>query len=103
MKYDEFDARLSRLLQAMPADTVAELTDGMIAWWSGARIVYAWIGDAREAHAAHETHPSRDVRELDLADDWGQFHDWLAAWIDEPRFSTRPDKPCHGGAARSAL
>jgi hypothetical protein len=97
MRYDEFDARLSRMMQAMPADTIAELTDGMIAWWSGARIVYAWIGDA------HEAQPSRDVRELDLADDWGQFHDWLAAWIDEPRFSTRPGKPGCAAPAHSAV
>ena len=85
MRFDEFDARLSRLLRALPDGTIAELTDGMIAWWNGARVVYAWVGD--DAHdAAHDT---AGVREVDVADDWGQFHDWLAAWIYEPRFSTR--------------
>ncbi|MEX3969910.1 hypothetical protein [Paraburkholderia caribensis] len=82
MRFEEFDSRLSQLLKALPDDTIAELTDGMVAWWTGARVVYAWISDGgRDAPAA---------RELDLADDWGQFHDWLAAWIDEPCFSTRP-------------
>ncbi|AXF03565.1 hypothetical protein [Paraburkholderia hospita] len=84
MRFDEFDARLSRLLRALPDGTIAELTDGMIAWWGGARTVYAWIGDGGLDQPG--------ARELDLADDWGQFHDWLAAWIDEPRFSTRPEK-----------
>ncbi|MBP0588196.1 hypothetical protein J8I87_00325 [Paraburkholderia sp. LEh10] len=85
MKFEAFDSRLSQMLRAMPAATIAELTDGMIAWWNGARVVYAWVGD--DAHdAAHDT---AGVRELDLADDWGQFHDRLAAWIDEPRFSMR--------------
>ncbi|MEM5370141.1 hypothetical protein V4C53_29445 [Paraburkholderia azotifigens] len=85
MKFEAFDSRLSQMLRAMPAATIAELTDGMIAWWNGARVVYAWVGD--DAH--DEAHPA--ARELDLADDWGQFHDWLAAWIDEPRFSMRPE------------
>jgi hypothetical protein len=85
MRFDEFDARLSQLLRALPAGTIADLTDGMIAWWSGTRTVYAWVGDGGRAGPGS--------RELDLADDWGQFHDWLAAWIDEPRFSTRPDAP----------
>lgn len=46
MRFDEFDARLTRLLRALPDGTIAELTDGMIAWWGGARTVYAWIGDS---------------------------------------------------------
>ncbi|CAD6510532.1 hypothetical protein ACFQ3P_01825 [Paraburkholderia sabiae] len=83
MKFETFDSRLSQMLRAMPATTIAELTDGMIAWWNGARVVYAWVGD-EALEKAHHT-----ARELDLADDWGQFHDWLAAWIDEPRFSMR--------------
>ncbi|ACC75592.1 hypothetical protein PPMP20_03965 [Paraburkholderia phymatum] len=87
MKFEAFDSRLSQMLRAMPAATFAELTDGMIAWWNGSRIVYAWIGD----EADHDCCDKPRAHELDLADDWGQFHDWLAAWIDEPRFSTRPE------------
>lgn len=87
MRFDEFDARLSQLLRALPDGTIAELTDGMIGWWSGTRTVYAWIGDSGRSEPG--------ARELDLADDWGQFHDWLEAWIDEPRFSTQPDLPGH--------
>ena len=83
MKFEEFDARLSRLLVMMPAGTIADLTDSMIAWWNGTRTIYARIGKEDAGSSGLLT------RELDLADDWGQFHDWLTAWIDEPRFSAR--------------
>ncbi|MEM5440154.1 hypothetical protein [Paraburkholderia diazotrophica] len=91
MRFEEFDARLSRLLVTMPAGTTADLTDGMIAWWNGARTIYAWIGKGDDGR-----HSGLHARELDLADDWGQFHDWLTAWINEPRFSARPDVDGHG-------
>ncbi|MBN3753113.1 hypothetical protein G3N95_09170 [Paraburkholderia sp. Tr-20389] len=92
MKFEAFDSRLSQMLRAMPTATIAELTDGMIGWWNGSRVVYAWIGD----EADHDSCATSGAHELDLADDWGQFHDWLAAWIEEPRFSTRP-APCEFG------
>jgi hypothetical protein len=88
MKFEEFDARLSRLLQALPAGTIADLTDAMIAWWGGARVIYAWVGDGPRETAG--------ARELDLGDDWWQFHDWLVAWIDEPRLSARPEATGRG-------
>ena len=92
MKFEAFDSRLSQMLQAMPPATIAELTDGMIAWWNGVRVVYAWVGD----HAHHDLDDRMRAHELDLADDWGQFHDWLAAWIEEPRFSSRAEPHGHG-------
>ncbi|SEJ73987.1 hypothetical protein [Paraburkholderia diazotrophica] len=91
MRFEEFDTRLSRLLVTMPAGTIADLTDGMIAWWNGTRTIYAWIGSGDD-----DRRGGLHARELDLADDWGQFHDWLAAWINEPRFSARPDADDHG-------
>lgn len=80
MQFEDFDLRLTRMLQSLPAATIAELTDNCVAWWDGARTIYALIGaDGRPAG----NHTS------DLAAGWEQWRDWLAAWIDEPRFSTR--------------
>lgn len=80
MRFEAFDLRLTRMLQSLPAGTIAELADCWIAWWDGACTMYARIGaDGRPAgrHAS------------DLAGEWEQWRDWLAVWIDEPRFSTR--------------
>jgi hypothetical protein len=73
MRFDEFDAHLSGALQMLPAGSVADLTDDLTAWWDGTRTVYA----------SATTHPV----EFPLAKNWDQFHDWLGAWLKDPRFS----------------
>jgi hypothetical protein len=80
MQFEEFDQRLTRLLQPLPAGTIAELTDSWVAWRDGAHTIYARVGA--------DGHPVESPAS-ELAGEWAQWRDWLAAWIDEPRFSTR--------------
>ncbi len=41
MQPEDFDLRLTRMLHSLPAGTIAELADCWIAWWDGARTMYA--------------------------------------------------------------
>jgi hypothetical protein len=77
MRFDEFDMKLSAFLKGLPAGTVADLTDDMIAWWDGRSTVYA----------SFDSRKSTPTREINLSENWEHFRDWLCAWMEHPQFS----------------
>lgn len=73
MKFDELDKRLTALLKALPAGTVADLTEDMVAWWDGKSTVYGSLESAES--------------EIKLSENWAHFRDWLRPWLQHPQFS----------------
>lgn len=79
MNREDFEARLTVILRDAGPGIVAELTDTLIAYLEGERIVYARL-DVEGAGAPTE--------ELDLVSgNWPQWQDWLKDWLTDPVFS----------------
>src|SRR6202012_2477278 len=79
MNREDFEARLTVILRDAGPGTVAELTDTLIAYLEGERIVYARL-DVEGVGAPTE--------ELDLVSgNWPQWQDWLKDWLTDPVFS----------------
>ena len=82
MKYEEFDTRLGMFLQDVAMGTSADLTDRVVAYWDGRRVVYANLREDDSGQIENEFSP---------ADHWSQWRDWFTDWIAEPTFSVRPE------------
>lgn len=81
MTREEFDNRLSMILQDAAFGTTADLTDRAVAYWNGERLVYATVQDD----------DGRIDKEFSLAEHWNEWREWLEEWIIEPSFSVRPE------------
>lgn len=82
MTRDEFETRLTMILQDVALGTTADLTDRAVAYWDGQRLVYAYLCSDDSGHIDAE---------FDLTPHWAEWRDWLAEWMDEPTFSVRPE------------
>jgi hypothetical protein len=82
MYQEAFEARLAAILQDAGQESIAELTDTMIAYWDGTHVVY------------EKTDPSGSYEEVfDLTPgEWSQWQDWLADWLTDPVISRRGNR-----------
>ncbi|BCG05373.1 hypothetical protein PPGU19_099410 (plasmid) [Paraburkholderia sp. PGU19] len=85
MQFEEFENKLAALLRSAGPETVAELTDTVVAWWNGERVVYA---QAETFGAGALT-----GRFIFDACQWSAWKDWLADWLSDPVLSVRHDLP----------
>ena len=76
-----FRAQLNMLLRDQPRGVTADLTDFAVAYWNGRHVVGAYLRDAGHVD---------EVFDLD-ENAFKQWRDEFVAWLDEPRFTTRPD------------
>ncbi|MGF6768666.1 hypothetical protein P3T18_001136 [Paraburkholderia sp. GAS199] len=79
---DQFKARLGELLRDLMPCTAADLTDNVVAYWDGRRVVYCYLD------------PETDLIEEEFDLDGGFWKDWeeyLTEWLAQPQFSVRPE------------
>jgi hypothetical protein len=76
-----FRAQLNMLLRDQPRGVTADLTDFAVAYWNGRQVVGAYLRDAGLVD---------EVFDLD-ENAFEQWRDEFVAWLDEPRFTRRPD------------
>ncbi|WP_253947403.1 hypothetical protein [Paraburkholderia xenovorans] len=83
LTFDQFKTQLESMLRDIPYGTSADLTGFAIAFWDGGKVVYAFL-------SADGCGVIED--EFELTDyEWQHWQDDLAAWINEPMFSVRPE------------
>lgn len=81
---EQFKTQLAAMLRRIPYGTSADLTDYAIAFWDGARVVYAFISDDDGTEQIDD--------EFELGEyEWSHWHEDFANWISEPVFSVRAD------------
>lgn len=83
MTPDDFVRQVGMLLRDVPCATTADLTDGIVAYWNGYAVVFAFLCDSGRGAVDEE---------FDL-DDY-VWEDWRAEfeqWSREPVFSVRPE------------
>lgn len=85
MELDIFEQQLATILQNAGPGTVAELTDTLVAYWNGNRLVYAEV-DTEGTGAITGTFT------MD-ANHWTQWTDWHNDWFTYPVLSARHDLP----------
>lgn len=83
MKQNDFEQHVSMLLRDLPAGTTADLDDGIVAYWNGYAVVYAFLSEDGSGQV---------VEEFDLNDFvWSEFDAQLTRWSAAPEFSERPE------------
>jgi hypothetical protein len=81
--FEQFQAHLRMLLRDQPRGTGADLTDFLVAYWTGREVAYVFL---------REDDPSLLDEGLDLtANEWEQWQDELLGWYSAPRFSPRAE------------
>ncbi|MFM0239163.1 hypothetical protein [Paraburkholderia phytofirmans] len=81
---EQFKTQLAAMLRRIPYGASADLTDYAIAFWDGARVVYAFISDNDGTERIDD--------EFELGEyEWNHWHEDFANWISEPVFSVRAD------------
>lgn len=83
MTREEFEAKLGAVLRDHGIGTTADLTDELVAYWTGRRVGYVLI-DEFPSGSSYEEFVMDDVQ-------WNIWRSWLEAWIDSPMFSVRPE------------
>jgi hypothetical protein len=83
MTREGFEAKVGAVLRDHGVGTTADLTDELVAYWTGRRVAYVLINDS----------PSGSSYEEFVMDDaqWKIWRSRLEAWIDSPTFSVRPE------------
>jgi hypothetical protein len=79
MYRETFEARLAAILQDAGTESVAELTDTMIAYWDGKKVVYAKTDSSGSYEEVFDLTPG----------EWSQWQDWLADCLTDPVISRR--------------
>ncbi len=83
MRREEFEERIGAILHDHGAGTTAELTDELVAYWNGHGVAYTSV---------HETATGQSYEDFVMDDvQWSNWHSWIEAWIDTPKFSVRPE------------
>jgi hypothetical protein len=80
MTRESFEQELSTLLRQQPRGTTAELSDCMVAYWSGTSLVYGYLGAGM-------------IEEEPEVDDsvWTEWRPELERWHASPTFSVRTE------------
>ncbi|MFP3556805.1 hypothetical protein [Paraburkholderia hospita] len=80
MTRESFEQELITLLRDQPLGTTADLSDFMVAYWSGTSLIYAYLG----AGTVEE--------ELEVDDNvWEEWRPNLEEWHASPVFSVRSE------------
>jgi hypothetical protein len=82
MTRDDFERKLAMILQDVALGTTADLTDRVVAYWDGHRIVYATLRDDDSGLPDQPFDPGAQ---------WSEWRAWFEAWMSEPTFSVRPE------------
>lgn len=72
------------MLEAAPLGMTAELTDCIVAYWNGSDVAYAFLC---------ENGTDRVDEEFDLDYPWQEWAPEFSAWLNKPRFGSRPEVP----------
>jgi hypothetical protein len=83
MTREEFEAKLGVVLRDHGIGTTADLTDELVAYWTGQRVGYVLINESPSG-SSYEEFVMDDVQ-------WNIWRSWLEAWIDSSMFSVRPE------------
>jgi hypothetical protein len=83
MKREGFEERVGAVLRDHGIGTTADLTDELVAYWTGRSIAYVLVNES----------PSGSGYEEFVTDDthWKIWRSRLEAWLDSPTFSIRPE------------
>lgn len=79
----EFEEKIGAILRDHGADTTADLTDELVAYWNGHAVAYVLMRETA-------TGANYDDFVMDDAQ-WKSWRSWLEAWMDSPMFSVRPE------------
>lgn len=79
MYREAFEPQLAAILQDAGADSVAELTDTIVAFWDGMKVVYAKTDSSGSFEEVFDLTPG----------EWAQWQDWFADWLTDPVVSRR--------------
>lgn len=83
MKQTDFEQHVSMLLRDLPNGTTANLDHGIVAYWNGHEVVYAFVAEDGSGLV---------VEEFDLNDfPWSEFDAQFSRWSASPRFSVRTE------------
>ncbi|MDT8843799.1 hypothetical protein ParKJ_41095 [Paraburkholderia fungorum] len=83
MTRHDFVRQLAMMLRDLPRGTTADLSDCMVAYWSGYSVVFAFLCD-RGTGAIDE--------EFDIDDYvWEDWRPAFESWVADPVFSSRPE------------
>jgi hypothetical protein len=83
MKQTDFEQHVSMLLRDCPKGTTADLEEGVVAYWNGHEVVYAFMCQDGSGLV---------VEEFDLNDFvWSEFDAQLSKWSAAPKFSMRAE------------
>ncbi|WP_254700186.1 hypothetical protein [Trinickia violacea] len=79
----DFQSNLAMLLRDLPRGMTADLDDGVVAYWDGHKLVFAFLRDNGSGLIEEE---------FDLADFlWSEWAASCAAWLAAPHFSVRDE------------
>ncbi|KAA1013064.1 hypothetical protein FVF58_09755 [Paraburkholderia panacisoli] len=83
MNQKDFEQHVSMLLRDFPPGTTADLDDGIVAYWNGNAVVYAFLCEDGSGLV---------VEEFDLNDFvWSEFDAQFTKWSAAPKFSARAE------------
>jgi hypothetical protein len=90
-----FHEKLTSVLRDVARGATADLTEDVVAYWNGERVVYCFLRDDDSNQIGEE---------FDLDDYlWEKWRLRLEAWMEQPVFTVRPevhdrckDEPPHG-------
>jgi hypothetical protein len=77
-----FEAQLAAILQDAGAESVADLTDTLLAYWDGTKVVYAQTDSSGSYEVVFDLTPA----------EWSKWQDWLADWLTDPVISRRASR-----------
>jgi len=83
MSLKNFDTNLGMILRDKSRGITADLTDLVVAYWTGKTVVYAYLRDDEAGPIEEEFDPE------DLL--WEEWRDGFSAWLATPRFSYRQE------------